>query len=185
MNNEPVSLDFATAQPVALDFSTAEPVVAEPEEESGPYFSSIADVIEGIEALDLNADTGDVNYDPSRTGMQSTYRRELCNEIGFPRWKQVDDNAEVIEMLFKYAEGLRQGLDLSSWFWGENACEGGPEEYRAHMALVAKARATVVAEMPGIRHKLVDGWRIVWTEHGRKAFTRFRELLKQLEEQAQ
>jgi hypothetical protein len=190
MNDEPISLDFAAAQPIALDFRAAQPIVQPKQfdDEGRKYdLSSIADVIEGIEALDLNSDTGETPYDPSRTGVRSTLREELCKAIGFERWKiKRLENEDILAKLYEFAAGVRRGDDLQPCGWELYECFETEPAYQACVARQKKAREIMAKELqPRPRYRLKNGWFIVRTEYGRAAFKRVYEIYDHLEEQGQ
>ena len=190
MSNEPINLDFTAALPIALDFTAAQPIVQpkQSDDESRTYdLSSIADVIAGIEALDLNSDTGEAIYDPSHTGVQITLREELCAAIGIERWKiKRLENEDIVAKLFEFAAGVRRGDDLQTCGWEFYELFETDPKYQACVARQKKARKIMSKELqPGPRYRLKDGWFIVRTEYGRAAFKRAYEIYHQLEEQQQ
>jgi|SRR5580700_8081609 hypothetical protein len=184
MSDKPVSLDFTAAQPIALDFTAAQPIVQP--KQSGDL-SSIADVIEGIEALDLNSDTGEKVYDPSGTGVETTLRHELCTAIGFHRYEVHRlENEDILARLYQFAAGVRRGDDLEPRRWDFFEHSENEPEYQTYLARQKKTREIMAKELqPRPRYSLKDGWFIVRTEYGRAAFKRAYEIFHQLEEQGQ
>jgi hypothetical protein len=189
MSDAPISLDFTAAQPIALDFAAAQPIVQPKQsgDESRYDLSSIADVIEGIEALDLNSDTGEKVYDPSGTGVETTLRHELCTAIGFNRYEVGRlENEDILARLYQFAAGVRRGDDLEPRCWDYFEHSETEPEYQTYLARQKKTHEIMAKELqPVPRYRLKDGWNILRTEYGSAAFKRAYEIFHQLEEQGQ